>query len=427
MLFSQNKKIDSLTTVLNSAKTDIDKAQLFNAIADEYKTSDPKKMLQFAKNALQLSQKINYITAQGNSFLNIGVANIILGNYKISLDNFSKAQSIFEKELELNPNKTELKSGLARAYGSIGIVFSEQSSYGNALKYQLKSVKIYEELKNLQKCAQMYNNVGVIYKSQNDNFKALEYFSKCLKIQQQLNDESVAITTTNIGNVYLKQKNYPKAFENYTKAQQLFDKNPNFRGLGELQNNVGLYHKENNNVSLALEYFNKAIVSFSSIDDKFGIQDTYFYMSDVYLNQNKLNNAIIYTNKSLVLAKELGVTEQVRNCEKQLSDIYEKQNNTTEFIKHFKLYSIAKDSVASVENIGNSVRAEMNFEFDKKEALQKKEFEKQTILYNEQNKRHNMQLFFAVLLALLVAGIGFLIHNRLQLKKTLTLQKELAE
>ena len=425
--FSQNQKTDSLITVLNNAKNDIGKAQLYNTISDEFKTSDPKKMLQYANLALQLSQKINYKSAEGNGFLNIGVANIILGNYSVALDNFTKAQTIFEKELESYPTKTELKNGLARAYGSIGIVFSEQSIYGKALKYQLQSIKIYEELKNSKKCAQMYNNVGVIYKSQGESFKALEYFTKCLKIQEQIKDETVGITTTNIGNIYLNQKNYPKAISYYDKAQQLFDKNPNMRGLGELQNNIGLYYKVNNNANLALDSFNKAIKSFTAVEDKFGISDTYFYIATIYINQNKLNDAIIYTNKSLALAKELNVTEQVRNCEKQLSDIYEKQNNTTEFIKHFKLYAIAKDSVASAENIENSVRAEMNFEFDKKTTQQKEDFEKQTILYNEQSKRHKMQLFFAILLALLSAGFVFLIYNRLQLKKTLTLQKELAE
>ena len=425
--FSQNQKIDSLITALNNTKNDIGKAQLYNTISDEFKTSDPKKMLQYANLALQLSQKINYKSAEGNGFLNVGVANIILGNYSVALDNFTKAQTIFEKELESYPTKTELKNGLARAYGSIGIVFSEQSIYGKALKYQLQSIKIYEELKNSKKCAQMYNNVGVIYKSQGESFKALEYFTKCLKIQEQIKDETIGITTTNIGNIYLNQKNYLKAIAYYDKAQQLFDKNPNMRGLGELQNNIGLYYKENNSPNSALDSFNKAIKSFTAVEDKFGISDTYFYIATTYIKQNKLNDAIIYTNKSLALAKELNVNEQVRNCEKQLSDIYEKQNNTTEFIKHFKLYAVAKDSVASAENIENSVRAEMNFEFDKKTTQQKEDFEKQTILYNEQSKRHKMQLFFAILLALLSAGFVFLIYNRLQLKKTLTLQKELAE
>ena len=113
--------------------------------------------------------------------------------------------------------------------------------------------------------------------------------------------------------------------------------------------------------------------------------------------------------------------------EKRLSEIYEKKHNTDESLKHFKLYSIAKDSVANSENIRSSVRAEMNFEFDKKEALQKKEQEKREVIYNEESKRHQQQIFFVILFILLVFGIIFLIYNRLQLKKTLTLQKELAE
>ena len=426
--WSQNQKTDSLVAVLQNTKNDIDKAQLLNAIADEYKSGDPKLMLQFANQALQLATKIKFKAAQGNAYLNLGNANIIIGNYPVALQNFSNAQTVFEKELEGNPeNVKELKNSLARAYGSIGIVFSEQSSYAKALQYELKALKIYEENKNLEKCARLYNNIGIVYKAQDEDFKALNYFVKCLKIQEKIGDETVGITTTNIGNIYLHQKNFPKAFDYYNKAQQLFIKYPNPRGLGELYNNLGLYYKMTNNQAEALKTFDKAIAAFTSIEDKFGISDTYFYIGEIYLEQNKLDEALISTNKSLALAKELEVMEQVQNAEKRLSEIYEKKHNTEESLRHFKLYSIAKDSVANAENIRSSVRAEMNFEFDKKEVLQKKEQEKRELVYSEQSKRHQQQIFFVILFILLVFGIIFLIYNRLQLKKTLTLQKELAE
>ena len=428
MVWSQNQTLDSLVLVLQKTKNDIDKAQLLNTIADEYKSSNPKLMLQFANQALQLSTKIKFKAAEGNAYLNIGTANIITGNYPVALQNFSNAQTIFEKELEnTSENTKEIKNNLARAYGSIGIVFSEQSSYSKALQYELKAVKIYEENKNLEKCARLYNNIGIVYKAQDEDFKALNYFLRCLKIQEKIGDGTIGITTTNIGNIYLHQKNFPKAFEYYTKAQQLFVKNPNPRGLGELYNNLGLYYKQNNNIQEALKIFEKAIETFTSIEDKFGISDTYFYIGEIYLEQNKLNESLIFTNKSLALAKELDVIEQVQNAEKRLSEIYDKQNKTKESLKHFKLYSIAKESVTNAENIRNGVRAEMNFEFDKKEALQKKEQEKRELVYSEQIKRHQQQIFFVILFILLVFGIVFLIYNRIQLKKTLTLQKELAE
>ncbi|MBC8643902.1 histidine kinase [Flavobacterium lindanitolerans] len=49
------------------------------------------------------------------------------------------------------------------------------------------------------------------------------------------------------------------------------------------------------------------------------------------------------------------------------------------------------------------------------------------MLFKEQNKRYQLQAIFGALFVILIFGIIFLIYNRMQLKKTLTLQKELAE
>ena len=118
VISAQNKTVDSLTSVLQKAKNDIDKAQLLNAIADEYKSSDPKLLLQYATQALQLSTKIKYKLAEGNAYLNFGNANIISGNYPVALQYFSKAQAVFETELESNPeNSKEIKRSEERRVG----------------------------------------------------------------------------------------------------------------------------------------------------------------------------------------------------------------------------------------------------------------------------------------------------------------------
>ncbi len=421
---AQTKTIDSLKNALNNSKNDIDKVQLLNEVANQYKTSNPKQMLDYANKALVLSRKIKHTTAEGNAYLNIGNANIILGNYPQALENFSKAQLIFESQTDKN---NEVKNGLAKAYGSIGIVFSEQSNYANALNYYLKSVKIYENLKEQAKVAKLYNNIGIVYKSQSSDFKALEYFVKAQKIQEKLKDVNIGITLTNIANCYLNQKNYDKAFEYYNQAKISFDLHPNPRALGEWYNNLGLFYKATNNSSKAIENWNLAIKTFQSIDDKFGISDTYIYLGQLNFEKGNNSEALLYANKSLNLSKEINVLEQIVLSEKLLSDIYSKKGDANQALEHYKLYSKANDSLINETNIRKSVEEEMTYEFEKREVLQKKELEKRELLLQEQSKRNKMQLFFAVLLALLLSGIGFLIYNRTQLKKTLTLQKELAE
>lgn len=427
--FCQNKTIDSLIVVLSKANNDIDRARLLNTIADEYKTTDPKMVIQYATKALKLSQKLKYKTAEGNAFLNIGNGNVVLGDYVTALRNFSSAQTIFEKLLEQNyaVDRDEINNGLARSYGSIAIVFSEQSNYAKALQYNLKAASIYEANRDLPKIAHVYNNIGIVYQSLGEDFKALDYFIKCLKIQKKIRSKSAGITMTNIGNIYLRQKNYPKAFDYYIIAQTHFAKYPDPRGEGELYNNIGLYYKAITNTLKSLEYFTKAAKLFGSINDKFGIADTYYFMGDIYLQQKDYHQALVNTNKSLALAKELEILEQIRNAEKNISIIYEKLGQPEQALSHFKLYKEATDSLNNNEAIRNSTRAEMNFEFDKKEALQKKEQEKKEIVYKEAAKRHQQQIVFVILFILAIFGIVFLIYNRLQLKKTLTLQKELAE
>lgn len=427
-VLSQYKSTDSLVNVLQKTKNDIDKTVLLNAIATEYMASDPKLLQEYAKKALDLSKKIGDKIEEGNAYLNLGNAGILLGNYPLALENFANAQNVFESQLESNLAKKEaVQNGLARAYGSIGIVFSEQSNYSKALQYHLKAVKIYEEIKDEMRVARIYNNIGIVYKSQNEKFKALEYFIKAQKIQEKIGDNSLGIITTNIGNIYLKQKNYPKAIDAYHQALSIFEKKPDARGLGELLNNLGTYYNETKNPEKALESWQKAIVAFNSIDDKFGISDTYFNLGSFYYAKSNYPEALLNINKALGLAKELNVLEQRMACEKLLSEIYQKQNNPSEALKHFQLYSVAKDSLTNHENIRQSVQAEMNFDFEKREALQKEEHEKKELLFSEKSKRTTLITIFSAFFILLLFGIGFLIYNRKQLKKSLTLQKELAE
>lgn len=428
---AQNKVIDSLTIQLKNAKSDIVKAKTLNNIANEYKTTNPKLMLDYANKALLLSRKIGFKIEEGHAHQNIGNAHMMISNYALALDNFSKAQTIFENEMPLGAgqNIKEIKEGLARAYGSIGFVFMEQSNYAKALQFNFKALKIFEETKNNEKLSRIYNNIGVIYKSlgtKDDLFKALVYYEKCLAIQEKIKDPNIGTTTNNIGLVYLEKKDFTKALEYFNKAQLYFDKYPNPYAIADLNYNYGYYYKEVNNTNKAIEYTNKALNGYSNIENKFGIAKTYANLGAIYLVQKKYDNALSCTNKGLVLANELKIFDQIQTFEKTLSEIYEKQNNLTEALKHYKLYSVAKDSVANAETVKNSIRAEMNFDFDRKEMLQKESQIKREVVFQEQAKSNRLKIFFSVFSVLLVTGLAFVLYNRTQLKKRLTLEKELA-
>jgi len=426
-LHAQDKIIDSLAHELIKTSSNLEKAKLYNAISNQYKYSDPNKMLEFGNQALKISEENQLKSQIGSAYLNIGTAHIIFGDYQKAMDNFVWAKSIFEEVQKTPQTKDEIQQGIARTFGSMGIVFSEQSNYTKALQYYLEAAKGYENLNDQVQASKIYNNIGVVYRAQDEDDKALEFFLKALKIQKENKDPNKGITQTNIANIYFKKGKLDEAFQYYTAAKSSLAENPNPRALGEWHNNIGAYYAARDYPEMALENWQKAVASFKGINDKFGLADTHLYLAEFYNNNNNKLEALNAANDAVNLATETNVLEQIVVAEKLLSDIYSKNGNIDQALFHFKKYSAAKDSLHKKNDIRKAVEATMNYEFEKKELLQKEENQKRELLLKEEAKSNNLKLLFGALIALLLFGIGFLIYNRSQLKKNLTLQKELAE
>jgi tetratricopeptide (TPR) repeat protein len=144
-LQAQDKVIDSLQNEVTNVSSDLERAKLYNAISNQYKYSDPSQMLTYGNRAFQLAEANEYTIEMGTAYLNIGTAHIILGDYEKAMDHFVWAKTLFEKLLESDAANQEINKAIARTYGSIGIVFSEQSNYSKVLQYYLKAAKFYEE------------------------------------------------------------------------------------------------------------------------------------------------------------------------------------------------------------------------------------------------------------------------------------------
>ncbi len=414
---AQQKEIDSLKRVLLVTKIDTSKINLYNKVSDKFKESNPDSTSFYASKAIFLSEKTKYNFGQASAYINHGNSNIILGNYKQALYYFEKAEKNFEKQLS-NPD-VDLKrtqNGLARAYASQGVVYSEQSNYFMSLEKYQKALEIYKNNDQKNNIAKAYNNIGIVYKAQGNSPKALEYFKKALPIQHQIGEQSEAVTLTNIGLIYFEKGDMSKSFENYMAAKRLFEKNDNKRGFALLHNYLGDYaYKDGNDFKAGIEY-NYGLELYEAMQNKHGASLVLYNLGTMNYELKNYKEAMQFAQKSLVYAKEVQVLDQTFHSEKLVSDIYAAQNNPALSLVHYKNYIVARDSITNQENNKKFVRAEMDFEYKKKEAL-----------LAEQSKRQTQLTIFSILGSLLVIGLILLAYNRMQVKKRLTLQKEVAE
>lgn len=419
-------RLDSLKNRLSKETNLVLKATLLNRIAEEYQDVNPEKMLDYAEKALHIAKHSGNKLQIGYGYLNFGNANIILGNYDIALENFHNAKNILESN-QTKKSSIDFKNALAKSYGSIGVVFSEKSNYSKALEFYSKSMKVYQVTGKLENVGVLLNNIGIIYLSKGQENKALFNFIKCLQIQKKFKDPSMGITLTNIGNIYIHKGQLKKAEWYYIKAKNIFLKYSNPRGLGELYNNLGLLSFKKNEFEQAKYYLNLAIKEFSSINDKFGISDTYIYLGDIEFKLKQWDKALGFYSKSLSLSKGLGILDQIKNTEYKLYEVFENKKNAKEALNHYIKFSEAKDSILSEANIRNTVQAEMNYEFDKKELYFKKEQEKKEFIYKEKIKDNKQIFIFVVIAVLLAFSFSIVLYYRNQKHKTTSLKLELVE
>ncbi len=413
---AQNVQIDSLKKVVETTKIDTVKVDHYNKIADLYKEINPQLTFFYAQKAMALSLKKEYHFGLATAYVNKGNASIILGNYSAALKFFKNAQSEFDSALQKETNKKRIKSGLARAYASSGVVYSEQSDYTSALKNYEKGLKLYQEIDELTGVSKTLNNIGILYKSQQKYTKALQYLKEAHKIQSVLGEQNAPVTLTNIGVIYFETGEYKNAIQYYLKAQKGFEKNENKRGSALLHNYLGDYYTEQKNFLLANKYYQKSLALYEEIQNKFGASLALYNIGLLLQEQKKYEEAVRFATKSLEYAQEIGVLDQTYHSEELLSELYESLKKPDAALVHYKNSIIARDSINNQQTSKKFAEAEMNYEYKKKEAL-----------LSEKHKREFQLVVFLIFGGLLLIVLGLVIYNRMQIKRRLTLKKEVAE
>lgn len=415
-IWTQNQSIDSLKRVLKISKMDTNKINSYNNLSNEFKNINSDSTFYYGVKANELSATTKYDFGIANAQMNIGNANIIKSNYLPALQNFKNAQKIYNVLQAKNIGNKMIQNGLARAFASAGVVFSEIGNYSESLQSYQKALQIYTILKDNKGLSKILNNIGIVYKSMKNNDKGLIYLNKALKIQESNGEQSVPVTLTNIGNIYFEKDNNKLALIYYQKAEKLYSSIKNQRGVALLNNYFGDFYRKNNEFSKAMIYYNNAFKIYNDLDNKFGASLVLFNLSQMNFDKNNNTEALEFSLKSLQIAKEIGAIDQIIYSEKLASDIYLKLNNPAESLNHYKQHILFRDSLNNEKNTKKFLDAERSFESDKRNSL-----------IAEKHKRNTQLTWFAIIAGMLLISLIFVTYNRMQVKKRLTLQKEVAE
>jgi len=367
------------------------------------------------------------------SYNGLGIFNRQLGNYNEAIDCYLKTLEIAQL---LNHKK-----GIFTTLGNIGVIYLDQGNYPKALDYYFRALKIAEELKDKKGIARQLGNIGNVYASQGDYSKALDYYFKALKIVEELGDKNqIAAWISNIGTAYSGQENLPKALEYYFKALKMAEE----IGYEQLQSNcyinIGrLYQKQagiaesHHNIIESNSLFKKALTYYfmglkiaEERGDKNGVTTDFGNIGSIYTELKKYKEAEKYLQKALTLSIEMNALNSVREQQQNLSELYEQMHQPVKALEHYKKYIAVKDSIFNEENTKKTVRSEMNFEFDKKQAIEKAKQEKQNVITQQEKQKQKIILILVSCFLMLVAVFASFMFNRWRItqKQKLIIEKQ---
>jgi len=381
-LFAQDQQlVDSLTILLNNHNAqkmekqikspslyDTAAVKILNKLSASYWNSSPNKALDYANQALALSEQIDYKKGMANAYNNIGWVTGQRGDYLQALEIHKKALKIREEIGD--------KKGIAGSYNNIGVIYDYQGNYPEALKNYFACIKGMKEIGNEQSLAYTYTNVGGIYKSQDNFSEALKNYFAALKINKEAGDElGISDSYISIGAVYCDNiHNYPEALKYFLMALKIAEEIGNKNGIGTIYSCLGNTYENQGNYPEALMNYFASLKIKEELGDKEGIAYACIYIGKIYVIQRKYTDASNYLNRGLTLAKEIGNLEWIKYGYNSLTALDSAQGNFRQALENYKLYITYRDSLVNEENTKIITQQQMQFDFDKKQVADSLKF-----------------------------------------------------
>jgi tetratricopeptide (TPR) repeat protein len=475
---SQTKR-DSLLNLLKSAKEDTLKATWLNRLAWEYYLeSDSLRSLNAAGQALRLSERLNYKNGIGSSLNTIGSVYDWQKNYDAALRNYAASlkarteagnkkgmaashqkigylywsqykysEAIKELSLALGiREEMHDNAGMATLLYDIGFINADQGSYAEAIRNYFAALRIREEIKDEYGIGEVYNNLGLVYWAQGRHEEALKNYFASLKIRQKLGNKSgVGDSYNNIGIIYKDQadaivnpdsaskKNalYLKALDNYTLSLALRSEIGDSLRIADSYNNIGVVYKTLGNVTEALKMQMAGLDIRTKQKYLQGIAMSYNNIGILYRLKKKYKESERYLMDAISISRDLRLKELLKLSYNALTELNLDQGNYRDAFENYKKTIAYYDSLTNDENLKKSVQTQLQYEFDKKEALLKEEQLRRAAIASEASKKQRLWLMLIASVAVSVTVIALIVFRSLKLtrhqKTIIENQKHLVE
>lgn len=409
--------LDSLNQVAgNTNASNESRIGAYIELVSHYESEDPDLAIEIGKKGLSLHVDTAY-NLVGLLNANVGFAYYIKQELAEGLPYFERAAEAFVKAGN--------KGKAGQQFKNIGIFYRKLGNAQKAIEYQLMGLKLFEEIKDIERQVSATMNIGNVYIFQKQPELALPYFKKALDLSKQISDSLVQAEAFNsyaLGFDNLEQNDsamyyYTIAIEHYSDLGKLLAK-------AKAEHNLALVYFEEEQYFKAEEMLLASQSVFERVPDRFAIEKAKIEISlgRIYHRTNRSEQAIPHIQNAIAVFRDKGVLSALKTSLLYLSEAYEGAGQYHKAFLTQREFMVIRDSIQNAE-ITTSI-AEMNEKYES----EKKENQILT-LKNENISKEKQTLFTLVvsggILAILI--IVFLIYRQIKTKQLTEIRLKLKQ
>ncbi len=438
-------KYDSALQIVQRHTRDSMEVKTLIWLANYSFKKDSRLSFRYFREALQLSEHIQYRKKIPLLYNNLGQLHQELGNYDSSL--------IFHRQaitLGLTINDSHQVSD---AYQGISSIMLWRAKFDSAKLYLAKAQAISEKNNDFAGLATIYNYRGNIFVQEGNNAEALKQYILSAQLQDSLVHDPIkqATALANIGNIQYKMGNMDKAIRYTQEAQLLALKNDFGKVLAYTSQQLGRIYRKQKKFNEALVEYKKALAAYlrmgmqkHAAETYLGIGNIYFDVSDLKEAQNQYtfalrickktyndqlmgivysamgsscrelkqyDRALSFGDSARIIGKRINDQYTVMDAYEILAEISEDQHQYKAALDYYQQFSDLKDSLNEAGNKSEMQELEMKYQNEKKITeieLLKSAQTLQTFALS----RQRLIITSIIIALILVIAIGLLLVNR---------------
>ena len=357
---------DSLIQVLQSTEVTVERIDVLNELAWEFRNSKMEDALEYSNTALKLSSQIKDNKRIATSLKRKGVVLKYLGSYSEALNCYEEALTI---EI-LNNNK----KGEASCYNNMGNIYQRWGENQLALECFINSLKIKEKLyPESINLANTYKNIGHFCFEVLQQFDtAMYYLEQAKEIAIKKKDDALqGLIINDFGLLYHDQEMFGEAFSFFKVAAKKYEILKDSIGLAMVWDNMGRTATYLDDYTLAEHYHRQSLSIKQSREDKLGVGLVYSNLGDLMLKKEDYSEALRYYSKFLDISERAETKNNIVTAYHGIAISYEGLGKLEEALVFRKAYEEANYNLLNELKIRDieELKIRYNTEKRKKEIL----------------------------------------------------------